>query len=116
MVTDQPGYEHLIQFLTEHLALFTEDGTVLAEGKTIGVVLEERIAEQIITLCTQHTALEVNHRSMIIREVDGIMYDFQEVLSSVLEKKATVEQVELINEISLLIKNLFDSAVARLLD
>ncbi len=116
MVTDQPGYEHLIQFLTEHLVLFTEEGTVLANGKTIGVVLEERIAEQIITLCTQHTELEINHRSMSIREVDGIMYDFQEVLSSVLEKKATREQAELINEIALLIKNLFDSAIARFMD
>ena len=116
MVTDQSGYEHLIQFLSEHLALFTEEGTELANGKTIGVVLEERIAEQIITLCTQHTELEINHRSMIIREVDGIMYDFQEVLSSVLEKKATREQAELINEIALLIKNLFDSAIARLMD
>jgi hypothetical protein len=116
MVTDQPGYEHLIQFLTEHLSLFTEEGTVLVNGKTIGVILEERIAEQIITLCTQHTQLEINHRSMIIREVDGIMYDFQEVLSSVLEKKATTEQADLINEIALLIKNLFDSAIARLLD
>ncbi|MBV2130027.1 DUF3802 family protein [Arsukibacterium indicum] len=116
MVTDQSGYEHLIQFLTEHLTLFTEDGTELANGKTVGVILEERIAEQIIALCTQHTELEMNHRSMIIREVDGIMYDFQEVLSSVLEKKATVEQAELINEIALLIKNLFDSAIARLMD
>jgi hypothetical protein len=116
MVTDQSGYEHLIQFLTEHLSLFTEDGTELPSAKTVGVILEERIAEQIITLCTQHTELEMNHRSMIIREVDGIMYDFQEVLSSVLEKKATAEQAELINEIALLIKNLFDSAIARLMD
>ncbi|MDP5151465.1 DUF3802 family protein [Rheinheimera baltica] len=114
MVTDKPGYEHLIQFLTEHLALFETASS--ADGKTIGELLEESIAEQIITLCTQHTALEMNHRSMIIREVDGIMYDFQEVLSSVLEKNATTQQAELINEISLLIKNLFDTAIADLLD
>ncbi|MDX3774698.1 DUF3802 family protein [Chromatiaceae bacterium AAb-1] len=115
MVTDKPGYEHLIQFLTEHLYLFQQTGRV-ADGKHIGVLLEERIAEQIITLCTQHTALEMNHRSQIIREVDGIMYDFQEILSSVLDKKATGEQAELINEISLLIKNLFDNAIADLMD
>lgn len=115
MVTDKPGYEHLIQFLTEHLSLFEATGR--GDGdKTIGALLEESIAEQIITLCTQHTALEMNHRSMIIREVDGIMYDFQEVLASVLEKKATAQQAELINEISLLIKNLFDNAIADLLD
>lgn len=115
MVTDKPGYEHLIQFLTEHLSLFEQGGNN-GGGKTIGELLEETIAEQIITLCTQHTELEMNHRSMIIREVDGIMYDFQEVLSSVLEKKATAQQAELINEISLLIKNLFDNAIADLLD
>lgn len=115
MVTDKPGYEHLIQFLTEHLSLFEQGGGEQTD-KTIGVILEESIAEQIINLCTQHTELEMNHRSMIIREVDGIMYDFQEVLSSVLEKKATVQQAELINEISLLIKNLFDNAIAALLD
>lgn len=115
MVTDKPGYEHLIQFLTEHLSLF-EQSSGNSLDITIGEVLEESIAEQIITLCTQHTALEMNHRSMIIREVDGIMYDFQEVLASVLEKKATTQQAELIQEISLLIKNLFDTAIADLLD
>ena len=115
MVTDKPGYEHLIQFLTEHLSLFEQSGSGETD-KTIGVILEESIVEQIINLCTQHTELEMNHRSMIIREVDGIMYDFQEVLSGVLEKKATAQQAELINEISLLIKNLFDNAIADLLD
>ena len=115
MVTDKPGYEHLIQFLTEHLSLFEQTGSGTTD-KTIGVLLEETIAEQIITLCTQHTELEMNHRSMIIREVDGIMYDFQEVLASVLEKNATAQQAELINEISLLIKNLFDTAIADLMD
>jgi hypothetical protein len=34
----------------------------------------------------------------------------------VLEKKATTQQAELIQEISLLIKNLFDTAIADLLD
>ena len=115
MVTDKPGYEHLIQFLTEHLSLF-EQRSGNDNGKTIGELLEESIAEQIITLCTQHTELEINHRSMIVREVDGIMYDFHEVLASVLEKNATVQQAELINEISLLIKNLFDTAIADLMD
>ena len=116
MVTDKPGYEHLIQFLTEHLALFEQAGTQTSDNKSLGVIIEEQIAEQIIQLCTQHTELETIHRSQIIREVDGIMYDFQEVLSSVLNKKATRQQAELINEISLLIKNLFDTAVADLMD
>jgi hypothetical protein len=115
MVTDKPGYEHLIQFLTEHLSLFEQTGTEETD-KTIGELLEESIAEQIITLCTQHTELEMNHRSMIIREVDGIMYDFQEILATQLEKKATRQQAELIHEISMLIKNLFDTAIADLLD
>ncbi|GAA0664776.1 MULTISPECIES: DUF3802 family protein [Rheinheimera] len=116
MVTDKPGYEHLIQFLTEHLSLFEQRGPVVAGAKTLGEVLEESIAEQIIQLCTQHTELEMNHRSMIVREVDGILYDFQEVLASVLEQPATAQQTELIQEISLLIKNLFDNAIADLMD
>ncbi len=116
MVTDKPGYEHLIQFLTEHLALFEQQGTPTSHHKTLGVIIEEQIAEQIIQLCLQHTELETIHRSQIIREVDGIMYDFQEVLASVIEKPATEEQIELINEVSLLIKNLFDTAIAHLMD
>jgi len=116
MVTDKPGYEHLIQFLTEHLALFEQAGTQTSDNKTLGVIIEEQIAEQIILLCTQHTELETIHRSQIIREVDGIMYDFQEVLASVLDRPATAEQIELINEVALLIKNLFDTAIAHLMD
>jgi hypothetical protein len=115
MVTDKAGYEHLIQFLTEHLSLF-EQPTGELTTKTIGASLEEAIAEQIINLCLQHTALEINHRSMIIREVDSILYDMQEVLSRVLDTIATQKQYELISEISILIKNLFDTAIAELFD
>jgi len=116
MVIDKPGYEHLIQFLTEHLTLFTAQGPIATPSKTIGVLLEEKIAEQIITLCTQHSELEMNHRSLIIREIDGIMYDLQEILASVLEKPATEHQLELITEIAMLVKNLFDNAIAALFD
>ncbi|CAM3777039.1 DUF3802 family protein [Rheinheimera salexigens] len=115
MVTDKAGYEHLILFLTEHLSLF-EQPTGELTAKTIGEALEETIAEQIINLCMQHTKLEINHRSMIIREVDSIVYDMQEVLSRVLDTKATIKQFELITEISILIKNLFDTAIAELFD
>ncbi|MCC5853028.1 MAG: DUF3802 family protein [Alkalimonas sp.] len=116
MVIDKPGYEHLIQFLTENLALFEQAGTPYRPAKSVGEFLEECIAEQIIQLCTQHTELEMNHRSLIIREVDGIVYDFQEVLGSVLDNEISCEQAEIIHEIALLIKNLFDNAVAALLD
>lgn len=115
MVTDKPGYEHLIQFLTENLSLF-ERGAQAGQSKSLGELFEEAIAEQIIALCTHHTDLEINHRSQIIREVDGILYDFQEVLSSVIDKPATAQQAELIQEIALLVKNLFDNAIADLMD
>lgn len=116
MVIDKTGYEHLIQFLAENLSMFEQGGDPAANHKTVGEFLEERIAEQIIQLCSQHTELEVNHRSIIVREVDGIMYDFQEVLAGVLEQPVTLEQAELINETALLIKNLFDNAIADLFD
>ena len=113
MVTDKPGYEHLIQFLTEHLSLFEQSGSGETD-KTIGVILEESIAEQIISLCTQHTELEMNHRSMIIREVDAIVYDLEEILASVANHKATPAQTLFITEFSSLIKNLFDQEIAKL--
>jgi hypothetical protein len=46
-----------------------------------------------------------------VREVDGIVYDLQEVLSSVTEQRVTKEQREFIEEFAGLVKNLFDAAI-----
>ena len=112
MVIDQQGYDGLIVYLTEHLSLFEKSGEVAPDAPTVMALIEDDIAEQIINFCMQHSQLNVDVRSTIIREVDGIVYDLQEVLSGVLNKPVTKEQHAFIDEFAGLVKNLFDSAVS----
>ena len=74
-------------------------------------LIEDVIAQHVIKICEQHSELTTEQRSLIVREVDGIVYDLQEVLSSVVDQRVTVEQREFIEEFAGLLKNLFDSAV-----
>lgn len=116
MVTNKEGYIHLIQYLTENLGLFEDKNQNAHSGKTVMELIEEHIVNHIMNICQQHQELEANHRSIIVREVDGIVYDLEEVLSGVLEQKVTAGQEEFIEEFAGLIKNLFDSAIVELLD
>lgn len=112
MVIDQQGYDELIMYLTEHLSLFEKPGEVRSGAPTVMALIEDDIAEQIINFCMQHEDLSVDDRSVIMREVDGIVYDLQEVLSGVINQPVTIEQHAFIDEFSGLVKNLFDSAVS----
>jgi hypothetical protein len=112
MVIDKQGYDELIMYLTEHLSLFEKSGEVRPGAPTVMALIEDDIAEQIINLCTQHEGLSVDDRSLIMREVDGIVYDLQEVLSGVVNQPVTIEQHAFIDEFAGLVKNLFDSAVS----
>ena len=116
MVTNKEGYDHLIEYLTENLGLFEQKGNPSPCGRTVMELIEEHIVNHIMNLCSQHQELESNHRSIIVREVDGIVYDLEEILSGITEHTVTVEQEAFIQEFSGLIKNLFDSAIAELLD
>ena len=111
MVTDKQGYDELIMYLTQHLSIFEKPGKVASNAPTVISLIEDDIAEQIIAFCQQHTELDTDQRSEIVREVDGIVYDLQEVLCSVLNQPVTIEQHEFIDEFSGLVKNLFDSAI-----
>ncbi|WP_018693909.1 DUF3802 family protein [Algicola sagamiensis] len=116
MVTNTSGYDSLIEYLTENLSLFEKTGPTRPEAIPIIELLEKQLSEKIISLCTQHPELETNHRGVIIREIDGIMYDLQEVLSGISSRPATQEQEEFIEEYTGLIKNLFDASISDLLD
>lgn len=111
MVLDKQGYDDLVMYLTQNLALFEKSGTVEPGAPTVMELIEDVIAENVIRICEQHKELSTEQRSMIVREVDGIVYDLQEVLSSVVDRRVTVEQKEFIEEFAGLVKNLFDSAV-----
>lgn len=116
VVTNKEGYEHLIQYLTDNLGLFEVQGVPSPCGKTVIELIEDNIVDHIMNICQQHQGLEPNHRSIIVREVDGIVYDLEEILSGILEHQVTVDQEAFIAEFSGLIKNLFDTAIVELMD
>ncbi|KZN31943.1 topoisomerase II [Pseudoalteromonas luteoviolacea] len=111
MVLDKQGYDELVMYLTQNLALFEKPGVVKPNAPKVVELIEDVIAEHVIRLCEQHTGLSTEQRSLIVREVDGIVYDLQEVLSSVVDQRVTEEQQEFIEEFAGLVKNLFDSAI-----
>ncbi|QIR14352.1 DUF3802 family protein [Shewanella aestuarii] len=115
MVTDKDGYIHLIQYLTEHLGLFeTSDNHSLA-SETVMELFEEQLSAQIIMVCGQNPQLSFAQRNMVIREIDAIVYDLEEILAGVANHNATPEQSIFITEFSGLIKNLFDQEIDNLL-
>ena len=110
VVTDTEGYIHIIEYLTEHLELF-ENCAISSKNSSVIEVIEEEMSEQIISLCNQNEALTFNQRNTIIREIDAIVYDLQEILSGVVNNSVTDQQLTFIKEFSLLIKNLFDTEI-----
>lgn len=116
MVTDKPAYDQLIDYLTSSRSIFCNDSAPPEGMPTIETLIEEEVSEQVIHLCTQHQSLEENHRAIIIREVDGIVYDIQQILQEFWQQNATEAQAEFIHEFAGLIKNIFDSEISELLD
>jgi hypothetical protein len=111
MVTDTEGYIHIIEYLTEHLSLFENSPSSSSGSDTVMAVIEQELSEQIISICSQNEALSFNQRNTVIREVDAIVYDLEEILSGVVNNTVTNEQKTFIKEFSLLIKNLFDTEI-----
>ena len=112
MVLNRQGYDDLIMYLTQNLALFEKPGEIKSGAPTVIELIEDVIAENVIRICQQHPDLSTEQRSQIVREVDGIVYDLQEVLSSVTSHTVTVEQHAFIDEFAGLVKNLFDNAIS----
>lgn len=116
MVTDKPAYDQLIDYLTTSKSIFHNEQTPPPGMPSVETLIEEEISEQVIQLCTQHNELEANHRAIIVREIDGIVYDVEQVLEEYWQQTVTEEQAEFIHEFAGLIKNVFDSAIAELID
>lgn len=111
MVTDTDGYVQIIEYLTEHLSLFEHSNHADAKSMTVMEIIEQELSEQIILVCGQNESLSFNQRNTIIREVDAIVYDLEEILSGVVNNPVTPEQESFLKEFSLLIKNLFDTEI-----
>ena len=116
MVLDKPAYLELIDYLSSNKEIFHSNGNAEFGAPTLEECMEEHIGGQIINLCTQHQELETNHRSIIVREVDGIVYDIQQVLSEYWGNPMEEHQIAFVTEFAGLVKNVFDSAIADLLD
>ncbi|ABZ76373.1 conserved hypothetical protein [Shewanella halifaxensis HAW-EB4] len=115
MVTDKDGYIHLVQYLTEHLGIFENSQQQSVTEDTVMELFEEQLAAQIIMVCGQNPSLTFSQRNLVVREVDSIVYDLEEILARVSGHKATAEQSVFISELSCLIKNLFDQEIARMI-
>jgi hypothetical protein len=115
MVTDNESYIHIIEYLTEHLSLFENATGDANSADTVIAVIEIELSEQIISVCNQNQELTFNQRNTIIRDVDAILYDLQEILSGVVNNPVTDQQRKFINEFASLIKNIFDTEINILL-
>jgi hypothetical protein len=111
MVTDSDGYIQIIEYLTEHLNLFENSTSATQSADTVMASIEYELGEQIIAVCTQNQELTYNQRNDIIREVDAILYDLEEILSGVINNNVNSAQKEFIAEFAGLIKNLFDGVI-----
>ncbi|MCL1126172.1 DUF3802 family protein [Shewanella surugensis] len=112
MVTDKEGYIHLVQYLSQHLGLFETPNNQHLIDDTVMDLFESQLAAQIIMVCGQNPSLSFGQRNQVIREIDAIVYDLEEILANVANKKATEAQSVFISEFSGLIKNLFDQEIA----
>ncbi|TYK65416.1 DUF3802 family protein [Colwellia echini] len=111
MVTDTDGYIHIIEYLTEHLSLFENSTAPAQSNETVMSVIEIELGEQIISVCSQNKNLTFNQRNAIIREVDAILCDLQELFSGIMDNPVNAAQHAFIIEFAALIKNLFDSVI-----
>ena len=112
MVVETDGYLALIEHLSFNLDIFSSD-----EGDTgtesVEDVVTDMISSNIMSIFEQNPELHSSVRFQLLKEVDAVVADLSEVLANVWEKQATNEQVGFLDEYISLLKNLFDSAVAK---
>ena len=111
MITHSKGYIELVHYLTEHLEVFTQtESSVPQKALTVRECFEEQLAESVMQINKQHH-LDEAARLEVVREADAILYDLEEVLASVLDKRPSPNQEAFIIEFIGLVKNLFDSKI-----
>lgn len=114
MILETEGYVALIQYLTEHLNIFTQQtGQNMNRTETLHSLIEEVLADKIMLLHDQHPDMSASNRLEIVREADAILYDLEEVLGSVLNVYPDERQKRFVNEFIGLVKNLFDTELQK---
>jgi hypothetical protein len=112
MVVNTDGYIALIEHLTYSLEVFTSFNDDIGT-ESIEDVVTDMVSSNIMTIFEQNPEMHSSVRFTLLKEADHIVEDLGEVLAGVWNKQATNQQINFLDEFISLIKNLFDSAVAK---
>jgi len=112
VVVDTDGYIALIEHLTFNLNVFTSKGGDTGE-ETVEDVVTDMIASNIMAIFEQNPELHSSVRFKLLKEADLVLADLAEVLAGAWTRKSTNDQIRFLDEYIALMKNLFDSAIAK---
>ena len=112
MVVETDGYLALIEHLSFNLDVFTNSNGDTG-NESVEDIITDMISTNIMAMFEQNPELHSSVRFQLLKEADAVVADLGEVLAGVWAKKATNEQIVFLDEYIALVKNLFDSAVAK---
>ncbi|WP_047043956.1 DUF3802 family protein [Vibrio mexicanus] len=112
MVVETDGYLALIEHLAFNLDVFASDDSDTG-AESVEDVVTDMIATNIMAIFEQNPELHSSVRFKLLKETDSVLEDLGEVLAGVWNKPATNEQITFLDEYVALLKNLFDTAVAK---
>ncbi|MEZ8020614.1 DUF3802 family protein [Vibrio splendidus] len=112
MVVETDGYLALIEHLSFNLDVFTNSNGDTG-SESVEDIITDMISTNIMAIFEQNPELHSSVRFQLLKEADAVVADLGEVLAGVWAKKATNEQIVFLDEYIALVKNLFDTAVAK---
>ncbi|WP_146489769.1 DUF3802 family protein [Vibrio sp. T20] len=112
MVVETDGYLALIEHLSFNLDVFTNSNGDTG-NESVEDIITDMISTNIMAIFDQNPELHSSVRFQLLKEADAVVADLGEVLAGVWAKKATNEQIVFLDEYIALVKNLFDTAVAK---
>jgi len=112
VVVETDGYLALIEHLSFNLDVFTNSNGDTG-NESVEDIVTDMISSNIMAIFEQNPELHSSVRFQLLKEADALVADLGEVLAGVWAKKATNEQIVFLDEYIALVKNLFDTAVAK---
>jgi hypothetical protein len=112
VVVETDGYLALIEHLSFNLDIFT-NSTGDTGSESVEDIVTDMISSNIMSIFEQNPELHASVRFQLLKEADAVVADLGEVLAGVWTKKATNKQVVFLDEYIALVKNLFDTAIAK---
>ncbi|WP_428773528.1 DUF3802 family protein [Vibrio sp.] len=112
MVVETDGYLALIEHLAFNLDIFAKHDSDFGE-ESVEDIVTDMVASNIMAIFEQNPELHSSVRFQLLKEADSVVEDLGEVLAGVWAKPATNAQIAFMDEYIALVKNLFDSAVAK---